>query len=226
MTVPDPTAEYLELANKEPKQNSNPSEILLILDLNETLVTRTKASVHKRPNLGPFLDYIFKNFYVMVWSSAQPVNVRKMVDTAFPKEYKKALRAVWARDMFGLTPRQYNAKVTTYKNLDRVWAALPGPTEGSKWNQYNTVLIDDSKEKARAQPYNHVEMPPWFNKAEEKNDKVLLEMVEYLEGLRFTDNVSAYIKQNPFVLKKGTEEAVSVSSRSSSPSGYPAADKE
>lgn len=84
-----------EKACKEPTEvtNAKPAILpppLLILDLNGTLVHKKRPNPIKRPYIDEFFDYIFgeesigskeyPNWEVMIWSSAQAQNVRKMCD--------------------------------------------------------------------------------------------------------------------------------------------------
>lgn len=188
---------YKDVVMREPKQTEGSNPILIILDLNETLVTRKKETVHLRPHLNKFLQYAFENFEVMVWSSAQPYNVEKMIKKAFHPAMIENLRAIWARDRFGLSAKQYNQKVVTYKNLEKVWDAVEGPEPGVKWGITNTVLVDDSAIKARYQPYNHIELKPW-DKPSDHTDTVLLELIRYLDLLKNQENVAAFIRTTPY----------------------------
>lgn len=76
---------------------------LLVLDLNGALVYRSAGSgkqrrAYPRPFLHNFLEYLFGPdadgcaWEVFVWSSAQPHNVRSMVETTFGPVYS---RGVW-----------------------------------------------------------------------------------------------------------------------------------
>lgn len=77
---------------------------LLVLDLNGALVYRSASGPAKqrraypRPFLHNFLEYLFgpdvdgRAWEVFVWSSAQPHNVRKMVETTFGPVYS---RGIW-----------------------------------------------------------------------------------------------------------------------------------
>jgi hypothetical protein len=71
---------------------------LLVLDLNGTLIYRNKGgsnarTSYPRPYLGAFLKYLFRDltdsdwpmrpWEVFVWSSAQPHNVRAMLESTF-----------------------------------------------------------------------------------------------------------------------------------------------
>lgn len=75
-----------------------------MLDLNGALVYRSASGPAKqrraypRPFLHNFLEYLFgpdadgRAWEVFVWSSAQPHNVRKMVETTFGPVYS---RGIW-----------------------------------------------------------------------------------------------------------------------------------
>ncbi len=118
------------------------------------------------------------------------------------------LVAVWARDRFGLTGADYNLKVQCYKRLTRLWAdrdiqaAHPDARAGGRWDQTNTVLVDDSAEKARSEPFNFVGVPEFFGNnagaAGGARDFVLPLVHDYLNSLCFQTNVSDYIRRNPF----------------------------
>lgn len=137
----------------------------------------------------------------MVWSSAQPENVRLMVNALFTPVQKKALLARWGRDTLGLTKAQYFAKVQVYKRLERVWEG-EHRVEGG-WDQTNTVLLDDSPLKAEGQPWNHVEVKEFLGMKGEMGDRTMVELVGYLEELRWQGNVSAFIREVPFRIGGG-----------------------
>lgn len=138
----------------------------------------------------------------MVWSSAQPDNVRMMVRALFSPLQKAALLALWGRDTLGLTKQQFSMKTQVYKRLERVWDGeykIPHSEQGCAWDQTNTMLLDDSALKAKGQPWNHVEVPEFLGAAIElKQDRALYAVVGYLDEARWNGNVSAFIKAVPF----------------------------
>ncbi|CAZ81433.1 unnamed protein product [Tuber melanosporum] len=207
LPAPVPTQDYLAKSLLEPQTLPRAPKQLLVLDLNGTLVHRRRgntASLVCRPELDSFLDYIFTHFSVMVWTSAQPENAQRMVNTIFTKEQEKKLLTVWARDTLQLTPNQYREKTTVYKRLTRIWAGefklcFPSPDQsGPGWDQTNTILIDDSSVKAAGQPYNLIRVPEFVGDTDEEESPVLSDCIKYLNELRFQDNVSACIRQSPF----------------------------
>ncbi|ORY86859.1 HAD-like domain-containing protein [Protomyces lactucae-debilis] len=175
---------------------------LVILDLNGTLVFRENGARSSntpipRPGLRDFCKYLFDNFAVMVWSSAQPQSVLSMCANIFSHEQREQLVAVWARDTLGLTPEQYNSKCQTSKNLEQVWRD-PHLRKIKRFSQRDTIIIDDSKLKVLAHPHNLIEVPEFSaERVARGTDDALREVTAYLETLRKLPNVSAYIKHSP-----------------------------
>ncbi|KAF2640530.1 HAD-like protein [Massarina eburnea CBS 473.64] len=195
LPAPEPTSQYRIQAMGEPEAVDPPTPKLVILDLNGTLLYRPSrkqpTKMIGRPYLTQFLNYLFENFSVMVWSSARPDNVKALVDTGLGP-LQDQLVARWARDTLGLSPQHYNMNVQCYKNLDLVWDS----EVGKGFNQSNTILIDDSALKASAQPFNLLEIPE-FTGESSPND-VLGEVAGYLELLRMQEDVSKFIFKTPF----------------------------
>ena len=199
---PQPTSLYIGRASAEPQQLAIPQRLLLVLDLNGTLLWRKKKSsfTKLRFNLSSFLNYCFEYHDVMIWSSARPFSVERMCNDIFSKAQLAKLVAVWARDTLGLSPEDYAEKVQVYKRLDRIWdnqhiqAKHPQYDTGGGWDQSNTLLIDDSTLKASAHPWNHVEIPEFLVEqgydAREKQLQVFSKVAGFLHDLRKYDDVS------------------------------------
>ncbi|KAK9898149.1 hypothetical protein P389DRAFT_29787 [Cystobasidium minutum MCA 4210] len=145
-----PTPTYLENAAKgsEIKPESyfvGHRPKLLVLDLNQTLVTRKKATSQgarnatPRPYLSAFLEYICgsdevspgvfqRRFNVMIWSSAEAANVHTMCEgmCLFTNSGTQAplLVDVWDRSSMDLTIEQYHSKYQGIKDLTKVWRIL------------------------------------------------------------------------------------------------------
>ncbi|CAG8444219.1 9234_t:CDS:2 [Ambispora gerdemannii] len=202
-----PSLAYLENAVNQKSitlKRSDPK--LIILDLNGTLVYRDKSHnnrIFSRPFLMQFLDYIFERFYVMIWSSAAPNNVKKIVDAVFPPRHSSNLVDMWARDSFGLTTFQYRQKWLTIKDLEIVWERLNNQNRNREnppiWSQNNTLLIDDSPLKAQLQPYNAIHLDEYdLELHRSRRDEELNDAILYLSDLRYESNVSAFIRKNPY----------------------------
>lgn len=221
LPAPVPTPQYITQASRPSKRLQRPQSLLLILDLNGTLLMRRRASrsYTPRPSLGRFLSYCFNHHSVLIWSSATPTNVEAICRKVFSKEQRRNLLGEWGRDTLGLTPVQYKGHVQVYKKLDRVWNSQalnsmhPDSEKGIKWDQRNTVLIDDSALKGSAQPHNLVHIPE-FTKDKADSGDVLQQIVAYLEELQMYDDVSNFISQTPFRPDEDKDGAIPETRRS------------
>ncbi|KAF6812867.1 phosphoprotein phosphatase [Colletotrichum sojae] len=224
--VPDPTPEYLHRASMPPTVLPSAKPILIVMDLNGTLLYRPSrknaTSFVERPHAKRFLQYCLDTFHVVVWSSARPANVQSMCDqlllgppggggpNADRAEYRRRVLGIWGRDKFGLSKADYNLRVQVYKRLDMVWqdprvmASHPDYQYGGRWDQSNTVLIDDSVEKARSEPYNLLRIPEFFGGTEEP-DFVVPQVHDYLNSLCYQSDISAYMRTNPFQVREDYE---------------------
>lgn len=251
--IPSATAEYMKQSSQKPTRCPTPRPLLIILDLNGTLVYRKHKklppSFASRAGLEHFLDVLTKKYAVMIWSSSQPATVEAICARIFSKEKKRNLVALWGRDRFGLTPVQYHAKLQVYKQLHKVWSSIevqssypgnesykpprqnqnqnqnpanvkpkPKPTTreqkqqeqkqreqemkltasfppGQRWDQSNTILIDDSKLKALSEPFNILEIPEFTNNANLDESKLFTRVLARLDMLSRHDDVSKALRE-------------------------------
>lgn len=134
LSKPHIPSQKARMAGEAPKK-------LLVLDLNGTLIFRNKNSsnsrtAYPRPYLKSFLEYLLQKeeegnvdglgqWSVFVWSSAQPHNVRGMLESTFDSKHieglwdtegpdkmasafvKGKVLGVWARDKMGLSEQDY-----------------------------------------------------------------------------------------------------------------------
>lgn len=208
--IPDPTDAYLMRASFLPKRRLHPGPLLVVIDLNGTLLYRpsrkNSTSFQSRRHTKEFVTYCVQTFWVVFWSSAKPENVKGMVNQLLSKPLRQQVVGVWGRDKFGLTEQDYNKRTQCYKRLTRLWndpsikssypSKRPG-FEGGCWDQGNTVLIDDSVEKARSEPHNAITLPEYFGGDDDQGD-VLPNVHDYLNELCHQEDVSAYMRSNPF----------------------------
>ena len=221
---PKPSKQYLNLAHQALKRanTSRPRKLLVILDLNGTLLHRRShgSAFTPRPGVKNFLDYLFEHHHVMIWSSATPRNVGSMCEKLFTPEQHDSLIAVWDRNSLRLSEKHYNMKVQVYKQLEWVWndqqirsklASGPSSQRSHLPDQRNTVLIDDSVEKAAHEPYNILAITEFKGNTSQgsasrdvgsgvaQGGSTLLDhVVKYLEVLKWQENVSAYMREKPF----------------------------
>ncbi|KAI4257168.1 MAG: hypothetical protein LQ352_001759 [Teloschistes flavicans] len=212
--TPIPERSYLTRSAMPASKLQNPQPLLLVLDLNGTLLYRPRSSSNytPRPSLSSFLAHCVSNYSVLVWSSATPFNVTAICSKIFSPEQRKLLLGEWARDTLELDKEQYASKVQVYKRLSRIWQdmrvqrAHPESAKGVRWGQENTLLLDDSVLKASAQPHNAVVLPEFTQEAgEEQKDgtEVLAQVVAYLETGRMVDNVSSFVRSRSFKVDTG-----------------------
>lgn len=192
-----PSQQYLDNVKETSVTLKEPKNQLLILDLNGTLVSRAprNTTMYVRPYSNLFFDYIFQNFTVMVWSSAQPHSVDFMCRMF--GSYKSKISAIWDRTSFGLNSHQFRNKVTTIKDLEKVWQHF-----GSEvFNATNTILLDDSPNKTVLQPFNvihPIEFEHHSTAFSSNGDSELIQILDYLKIIRYQSNVANYIKSHPY----------------------------
>lgn len=208
--IPDPTTCYIGDALARPFLLRKPQHLLVVLDLNGTLIYRPSkknpARFIRRPHALRFLRYCVENFTVVIWSSARPENVELICKRLIPPSLRKRLTAIWARNKFGLVKEDYDLRVVCFKRLSKLWRdasisqSHPDYSSGGRWDQTNTVLIDDSFEKGRSEPFNLIRVPEFLGDIHESDD-VLPKVLEYLDCLSSYSNISAYIHKDPFAIR-------------------------
>jgi NLI interacting factor-like phosphatase len=68
---------------------------------------------------------------------------------------------------------------------------------GEQYDAHNTILVDDSIEKAQEQPDNLVHVST-FDPDQSASDNELVHLMEYLTLLKQQNDVTMYIKRNPY----------------------------
>ena len=202
---PEPSPKYVKQVQQDPEPMGLQRPLLVVLDLNGTLLHRRKrgSTFTPRPRVNEFLQYLFKHHNVMVWSSARQENVTGMCQKLFFEEQYQQLVAVWARDKLRLPQNAYKGNVQVYKQLTWIWEdkniQLSNPNPVDAWSQANTVLVDDSTEKAASEPFNIIALEEFEATKEQMEADVLGQVVKYLETLRSEGDVSAYMRKSPFL---------------------------
>ncbi|KAH6684432.1 HAD-like domain-containing protein [Halenospora varia] len=205
--IPNPSADYLYDSSVLPRKLDVPQHLLVVIDLNGTILFRPHRSRPKhftaRPHAQRFLEYCINTFSVIIWSSAKPQNVKHLVEAIIPEDLRSKVLAIWGRDKFRLTPKDYDLRVQCYKRLTTVWDDVviskshPEYASGGRWNQMNTVLVDDSIEKGRSEPFNIIEIPEFCGDLNEPGD-ILPQVHDHLNHLSLHANVSACLRAMPF----------------------------
>ncbi|KAL4750227.1 hypothetical protein BDW72DRAFT_118755 [Aspergillus terricola var. indicus] len=202
---PSATKKYLDQASLPPRESSSSQPLLVILDLNGTLIYRKTRkfppSFSRRVGLDDFLKVLVEKYKVMIWSSSQPPTVAAVCKQLFSESNRQKLVAEWGRDKLGLSKSEYNTKVQVYKTLETVWSSKQiqashpgrvnkGKKKGPRWDQSNTVLIDDSRLKAVSEPYNLIEIPEFTNNPDVDESAIFPKVLQRLEILAKCDDVS------------------------------------
>ena len=182
------------------------NKILLILDLDETLIhaTSTKLGddfafqlyhyyVYKRPGLNAFLTACAEKFDLAVWSSASDDYVQRVVEQIFPAGIKPVF--VWGRSR--CTPLvQPQIEEFGYYNLDGVsyyeYAKLLKKVRRLGYDAKRILIVDDTPEKVRNCYGNAIYPNPFFG---DPNDRELFILADYLHSLHDAENVRSIEKR-------------------------------
>ena len=137
--------------------------------------------IFQRPNLQEFLDYLFANFNVSVWTAASKDYALFIVDKILLIKPERQLDYIFFNYHCTIS-----SKVTGYtKSLKMLWEVY----KDDKYNKNNTLIIDDYDEVCETQPYNCIPIEPFhFTKKNSQNDEFLINLIKKLENLK-KDNI-------------------------------------
>ena len=159
-------------------------KILLVLDLDETLIYSRKSKlsysedfvvgdyfVYKRPGLEKFLDSIQKIFDVAIWTSSTEDYAEDVIKNIIPENY--ILKFIYGRTKCTLTfLSDYNEYVYS-KNLSKL--------KRKNYSLERILIIDDSPEKVRRNYGNYIRVTPFRGS---KEDDELFILAKYLEKIK------------------------------------------
>ncbi|KAE9590879.1 hypothetical protein Lal_00023351 [Lupinus albus] len=220
----DSEDDYVDAKGKEilgfslEKLNLGPRKKLLVLNLNGFLVNRihhTKVNeipksrspdavyrnfkVFRRPYVEEFMKFCLERFELGIWSSAIEHNVDDALNCSIGSSTKKLL-FVWDQNQCldsGFKSLENANKPLFFKELKKIWDQIK---KGGPFSASNTLLIDDKPNKAFLNtPHTGIFPEPW--KVQDKDDKTLDpkgELCLFLEGLANANDVTSYVKENPF----------------------------
>ncbi|KAK6541648.1 hypothetical protein TWF694_007443 [Orbilia ellipsospora] len=206
---PEPTPEYIDLANEPNKllPAATHRRLLVVLDVNGTLLCRRvlpngcrdRLNPIKRRYLQSFLHYLFTEHDVAIFSSAMQNTVLHLLKGIIPHGDRDKILQIFTREDMGLPKELFRAKVSTFKRLSMIWDSLKSSDPESQFDQTNTVLIEDTPEKAASEPYNLIKISEYTTETHRLGqDNTLAQVAGYLEVLRKYENVSSYIRKAPF----------------------------
>ncbi len=182
------------------------SEILVILDIDETLVYATKNRleiehdfelgdyfVYKRPHFNEFIDYIKKNFRFAIWSSATDNYVDEMTQKL---ELKENAIFCWARSKATFKrPSTFDSDGNL--NIDSIdhhfFVKRLKKVKKLGFDLERTLIIDDTPHKSQENYGNAIYVAEFKG---DQDDNELLELTEYLAILKQVANVRKVEKRN------------------------------
>lgn len=142
--------------------------------------------------------------HVMIWSSAREHNVERLCNSIFQEVGIAAPTHRWHRGQFRLSPALFDLNIQLYKQLSWVWSDASIRKSFGRTNafsQTDTILIDDSAEKALSEPFNLLQIDE-YDGSDTQTD-VLGQVVEYLEVARRNSDVSSFMRSSPFIFRAG-----------------------
>jgi len=170
------------------------SHILLILDLDETLIYATRSKldigepayvdpyyVYRRPGLQAFLEGINDYFDIAIWSSADDAYVHDIVKEVIPETIP--LKFVWGRSRCSMKRNDLD-EYYFEKRLDKV--------KKQGYRMEHILIVDDTREKSRSNYGNAVHITEYTGQAE---DLELSLLMKYLISLKDTENVRTMEKR-------------------------------
>jgi carboxy-terminal domain RNA polymerase II polypeptide A small phosphatase len=185
----------------------NHPKMLLILDLDETLIHAASKKidnnfdfqvfhyfVYKRPFLDEFIATCAEHFELAVWSSASDDYVEEIVQHIFPKDIQLAF--VWARSR---CTRILSPKIDEYGyycNADSFdhheYAKKLKKLKKLGYSLDKMLIVDDTPAKLTANYGNAIYPKPFMG---EKNDTELMQLLPYLLSLKDSKNVRTIEKR-------------------------------
>lgn len=171
----------------------NEDKILLILDLDETLIHATKTeletapdlrvfsyNIYIRPFLIEFLSQMQKDFHLAIWSSASDTYVQEIVDRIIPPEI--LLEFIWGKSR--CTPRR---SFEGDELLDHYHYIKPLKKVKKRGYKLQRILIvDDSSHKSKENYGNAIYPKAFFGN---NGDNELRLLAKYLDTLKNVGNV-------------------------------------
>ncbi|MCU0440564.1 MAG: HAD family hydrolase [Raineya sp.] len=181
-------------------------KILLILDLDETLIHASKTMIHedydfkvfhyyvyKRPFLDKFIEICSENFQLAIWSSASDDYVQEIVRNIIPSHIHLAF--VWGRSRCTpiISPQideygYYNLDITSHYE----YAKKLFKVKRKGFDLKRVLIVDDTPAKV-ANNYGNAIYAKVFKG--EKDDKELTILSKYLLHLKEKANVRTIEKR-------------------------------
>lgn len=164
-------------------------EILIVLDIDETLLYAVQNKlerdedfkmgsyfIYKRPYLDHFLTLLARDFKLAIWSSADDVYVKQLVERIKPAHI--TFEFVWGRSRTTKKRKSVTDDYYFVKRLSKI------KQKGFKLER--TLIIDDTAEKSMLNYGNAVQVAEFTG---DPVDDELLQLSNYLQTLKDAENV-------------------------------------
>jgi TFIIF-interacting CTD phosphatase-like protein len=139
--------------------------------------------IFERPGLQEFLDFLFDNFNVSIWTAASKDYALFVIDKIILnpdndkyKLKKRKLDYIFFSYHCNVSKRIYN----NTKDLNMLWDIY----KLTGYKNYNTVILDDYDEVYKCQPDNCIRAIPFeYNQKDSENDNFLLKIIPKLKDM-------------------------------------------
>lgn len=132
----------------------------------------------ERPFLQQFLDFLFKNCNVGIWTAGSK-KYASFIFNRFIKNYNanRTLKLLLFNEHCDMSIKHKGGR----KNLNMLWDVW----NLKEFNEKNTYIIDDLKDIYDIQPLNCLKIKPYKIKPiNSRNDKVLLDIIPQIQMLK------------------------------------------
>lgn len=149
--------------------------------------------VFERPGLDEFLDFIFSNFNVSVWSAASKDYVLFIVDKIIRKKPGRNLDYIMFSNHCDECKKHKRGSI---KLLDFLWDKY----NLGKFTKENTFIIDDNDIVIKHNPFNSIHIKEFeFEDGKKcKDDRELVQIIPYMQKIK--DDYSNQNRLNPDLL--------------------------
>lgn len=146
--------------------------------------------VFERPYVQDFLNFIFENFNVSVWSAASKNYVLYIIENVILTKPNRKLQHIFFSYHCNLSKKLYKGGL---KQLDLLWDCFEIPMYNSK----NTIIIDDLKKIKNIQPCNCINVKPFeFLDDDSPKDTELKKVMNLLKNVLENPNQNCLIPLN------------------------------
>jgi TFIIF-interacting CTD phosphatase-like protein len=134
--------------------------------------------VFERPGVQNFLDFLFTNYHVSIWTAASKDYALFIIDRIILTKPDRTLKYILFSYHCDLSRQMFKKS----KDLRLIWDTMKLPT----FSRSNTVIIDDLSEVHHCQPNNSIHIPAFeiLNQNSEYDQEMLNMMIMVPETLK------------------------------------------